>query len=423
MLILSGGKNLARSEVYTLEGIINQAVSASYDLEISKIDIEIAKTTIKEARAAYYPNMRLVVNSEYQKGLDNRLASVTTVGDQVIPAGTRYQTSVALSGQQTLFDFGIRKRQVQIAQKDVISKTYQAHQRLRDLKIKLLDLYTEALLNYKALKAHQCILELAQQLYQMKKRLHEAGTTSGVDVAADAILVAQSLDEIESDRNQLDKALADISYYTHQAYDSQGVELAELPGEEVMGFSYNALDAPEAMAYHLEIEKKEKEIELLKRQTLPRVTLYSYYNLYGFDPDGWSSAFRDISQRTFSVGVSIVQPVFDGFKNQAAIDRARLERRRLEVERDQKLAELKHQALVYQQEVTGYGVQLNTKATLINKTQDKLSMVKRLSEEGAIYQTQAIQEHIERIKKQVEAERVMIQRAAAALKFKTLSES
>jgi outer membrane protein TolC len=222
----------ANAQELTLEAILQKAVAASPDLQIAHQDIEIGKADINIAKADYFPTIKAQLDAEYLRDLEKQVSPVVVVGNTLIPSGTRYQNSVGLSLNHTLIDFGIRKRKVQSAKADVLSKAAIYDQSVRDMKLKLMDLYSEALLNYKAMLAHQAILDLAKQGYQMKRRLNTAGTLSKVDVATEAIQVAQSMDDIETFRRQLADNLVDISYYTHENYEVDDTSIAAIEPED-----------------------------------------------------------------------------------------------------------------------------------------------------------------------------------------------
>jgi outer membrane protein TolC len=135
-----------------------------------------------------------------------------------------------------------------------------------------------------------------------------------------------------------------------------------------------------------------------------------------------NQSFSNLSQRTVSLGLTMSLPVFDGFKNQAAIEKAQLEKEKLGFQKEEKLAQLQSQADTYNKQVEGYGVELETKAIILNKTQDKLSLLNRLSEQKIVDQTQAIKEHMDRIQKQVDVEKSLIQGMSALKKLKILAE-
>jgi CO dehydrogenase/acetyl-CoA synthase gamma subunit (corrinoid Fe-S protein) len=113
-------------------------------------------------------------------------------------------------------------------------------------------------------------------------------------------------------------------------------------------------------------------------------------------------------------------PVFDGFKTQGQIRKAELEKEKLVLQKTKALLDLKHQAKTLEQQVDMHTVLLKTKATILNKTQDKLTMEDRLSEKQLVDKTQAIQDHIERIRRQLETETTLVQGLAAMKKLRIL---
>src|SRR5688572_7593429 len=92
-----------------LQAVIQKAVERSYPLKIAALDVQLAKTEVKSAKADYYPTLKASINLEYLKSLDSDARPVTSIGNTVIPAGTRFQNSVGVQFNQTLVDFGVRK--------------------------------------------------------------------------------------------------------------------------------------------------------------------------------------------------------------------------------------------------------------------------------------------------------------------------
>lgn len=405
-----------------LDSVMQKALDISYDLRIAQVDVQINRTGIKAARADYYPELHVNANMEYLKGLQSVYNPVTAVGNTVLPTGTRFQNSVGMSLHQNLIDFGSRKRKVEMAVQDTTAKTSVYFQSLRDLRLKVIDLYTDALLAYKSLKANESLLQLARKDYQLKKKLSKAGTVSPVDVADEAIQVAQALDNIQYYKAQLNLKLEKLGFYTQETYDSETLDIQDLRDEpRIERVHFLPHQTPEAHMYDALLAQKQSEIEYLKRQYLPQVALYSYYSLYGSDQGRWAKALGNLSQRTVSMGLSINLPIFGGFKNQAAIEKAKLEKEKIRLQKASVIAQLKHQAKIYNSQIEDYSIQLQTKATILNKTQDKLTMVSRLSEQQVVDQSRAIKEHMERIKKQIEVEMSLIQGLAALKKLRILS--
>lgn len=415
--------NLAQATTLNFEQVLKRAVDNSYRLKIAHTEMGISKTGVTNARADYFPSLQARASFEHLKGLQNQPGNVTSVGSTVIPSGTRIQNSLSISMNHTLTDFGVRKRKLKIAKEEVLVKATAYNLQLRDLKFKVIDAYAEALRRYNFLKSREAVLALTKDIYHMKKRLYKALTISKVDMAQEAIALAQSMDEFEEANQQLSESLESLSALTHDIYDPKDIELLGFNDSKLENFTvFNEALTPEAKIYGLQIQQKQFEVEYLKRQYLPQVSLYSYYNFYGFDQDHWDKAIKNIGARTISVGMSINMPIFDGLKNHAAIQKAKLEKHKLELERDEKLAELKTQAQLLESQTLAYQVQLKTKATILNKTQDKMSMLQRLSEQQVVDKSQAIKEHIQRIQRQLQLENAQIQAVVANLKLLIFTE-
>jgi hypothetical protein len=58
-----------------------------------------------------------------------------------------------------------------MAKEDTQVKAAVYFQLLRDLRLKLVDVYSEALASYRMIQANEAMLTLAQRGYQLKKRL------------------------------------------------------------------------------------------------------------------------------------------------------------------------------------------------------------------------------------------------------------
>lgn len=413
----------ASAETLSLESVTQQAVERSFALKIAHLDIQIGKSGERIVKADYFPTIKANFNTEYLKDLAQTPQPVVAVGSSIIPSGTRYQNSLGISSQATILDFGVRQRRLRIAQAETQAKGAAYFQAFRDLRLKLVDLYAEALISYRQMQGQSQLLKLAQQGYQLKKRLYEAGTQSRVEVAQEAVQVAQALDAIQGHRAQLAEQLQQLSYFTQTDYDAEAVTLSDFAGDpEGQTLTVSLTHSPEAQQYDAQIRAKQAEMELLRRQSLPQVSLYSYYNLYGFDPDGPGKAITGLSQRTVSLGLNVALPLFDGFKNRGQLQKAQLEQEKLRLQKAEKLAQLKQQADLYQTQVSGRLVSLKTKVIVLNSAQDKLQLVERLTENQVVDATQEIQAQLHRGQQQMAAEKALIEQMAALKKLQILAE-
>jgi len=425
-LILSGICELVLGVAYGVtldfEQVLKQATYNSYNLKIAKMDIAISKTGVLDARSEYFPVIQARASLERLKGLQSQPGNVVAINNLVLPTGTRYQDTVGLSLMQTLMDFGVRKHKLAIAKADVQAKTSAYDEQFRNLEFSLIDAYAKALISYKSLKASEATVLLAQELFLMKRRLYQASAIPKTDMAEEAINLAQALDDQEVAKQKFTESLQTLSGLTRQEYDPNEIELLSFQDEPLIDLPiFNEKLTPEAKDYEAQIQQKQDEVECLKRQYLPQVSLYSYYNLYGYDVDHVGKALQNLGPRTVNLGLAVTMPVFDGFKNYAAIQKAELEKKKLILQRDEKLADLKNQARILETQAKSYSVQFRTKATILNKSQDKMSMLQRLSDQQVIEKMQTTKAHIQRIQQQVQLESATIQSLVAQKKLQLLA--
>ncbi len=411
-------------DTLTFEDVLKQAEEHSFDRKIAEKDIAISKTDVKISRAGYLPTIQGRINSEYLRDLQPDGRPVTAIGDSIIPAGTRFQTSAGLNLNQKLFDFGIQKRRMLYARIDVSSKEASADNVDQDLATRLVDVYARGLNAQASIHTFNDILELAQQGYSLKKRLHEAGEISKIDLSEQAILVAQTREDRDQFKTNWLNVLKDLDFYTRSQFDPDTTELIDFEKSVAdLTVSFIPEDVPEVRSLNAQIQMKEKEVEILQRRNLPEISLYSRYNLYGFDPDNYASAVGNLSQRILSVGVSVSVPVFDGFQNHYSVKKAKLERERLTLQRDKEFALAVNELERLKGTVNRQSENEQSKQLTQAEVDNRIGMIDRLSEQQMIDQTRVIEEYVKQLREKLDLERAIIDKQAAIYKFKALTHT
>jgi len=326
------GINTATAETLVFKSVLEKAAINSYDLKISQIDVKIAQTEIKQARSEYFPLISMNYNSQYDKDLTNGTSALTTVGDSVVVNSTRYLNALSAGLQYNLFDFGVRKKKLDIAKKGKLQKQTVYTQNFRDLKLNLSDTYTKTLLVSRELQTNEQLLSLNKTLFSMYEKLYDSGTARKTDMTDQALKVAVLINKIDDLKTQLKKDLSDLSFYTKENYTTSDKILNLFDEEEgIVPISnkspikleikesavLDTANIPEYKEYQLEIEKKKAELSMLKRQNLPQFRFATNYYFYGTDKNRYFDSFKDMEDRSLSFRVSSTLPVFDGLKNQA----------------------------------------------------------------------------------------------------------
>lgn len=393
----------------TYRNILNQAINNSFDLKISSLDIDISRAELKYVRADLFPIISTQANTEYNNGLGNA-NNIGYVGNTVISSYTQYRNMGSVGLQYNLFDFGATRKKVLIAKKDVEQKKVMHDLQLKDLKLKILNLYTKTLQNSEEIKTKKEILKVYEEMFRAKERLFKAGTSDKISVMDEAVKIARTQDDIDNSKLELKKALNDLSAFTLQKYNANKIEVldfeelniksdivpvsnfeplkAKIKAEKAEVFkgdlSFNPVQSLEAKYYDFEIEKKKAKLEMYKRQRLPSFKFYTNYMFYGQNPDRFSESLSNFKQTSLAFGISGQFAVFDGFKNRASKEKATLEIKKLQLEKEKKLTEIMTEYEKSYASYETYSEELTHKKELLCTIKEKLSAVDRMYKNGII---------------------------------------
>lgn len=409
-------------ETITFEEILQKAITNSYDLKIASRDIRLSKYALKEVNSLYFPTLNVRFNTEYITDLRDSLAGITARGSNILSDNTRFQDSVSVNLLYNLLGTVRRKRL--LAKKEIERQELIYDYNLKQLKLKILEFYTEALLIYKELEAKKEILCLQQELWQLKKRLFKAGTISKIEWVNEVIRLAQVKEEVENLKIKLGVVLEDISFYTGEHYDV-GIQILdfETDKEHKLQFLniYPQSIEPEIRIYEKEIEKKEVELGILRRERFPQVQLYSNYTYYSTNRDEWEEGLKDLEPRSWVVGISIDIPLFQGLKTFSREKILKLEKEKLQLERDKKIAELKTLYAKEERAMRSYEQELETKKELLKDIQAKTEMIEVLNNQQIIDKAVVLNQKIELIIQQLEVAKTAISQLASLKKLKYIS--
>lgn len=388
----------------TYRTTLQQAIDNSFDIKMSKLDIDISKADLKVARADLYPTLYTQVNTEYNNGLGNT-ANINYVGNTVVSSYTQYRNLASIGLSYNLLDFGAIGKKVLIAKKDVEQKKVMVDLQVKDLKLKVLDLYTKTLQYSDEIKTKSEILKVYEEMFHNKERLFIAGTNDKISVMDEAVKIARAQDDIHKSKLELKNTLNDLSTYTLQKYNADVIEVLDfeelnIPNnilpvnnfeplkakvvEDELDLSFNPEKSLEAKYYDFEIEKKKAELEMYKRQRLPSFKFYTNYLLYGQDPNSYFSSYSDFKQASLAFGISGTFAFFDGFKNRASKEKAALEIKKLQFEKEKKLTEIKAQYEKSYASYETYTEELANKKDLLSKIREKLTSLDRMAKNGLI---------------------------------------
>ncbi len=448
------------AETLTFNSFLETALQNSYKLKASKIEKQSTEYGIKEARAGYFPTLSGYATTERYNDLSDGTRQITAVGNEILLNRDYYQDVAAVGLNYNLFDFGIRKRSLEIAKADDKQKETLLLKDTRDLKLDVVDLYGETLALYKALEIKRQILELQNELFTINSRLRGAGELSEIEVTNSEIDISETKSDIAELENNLSKRLTEFSYYTNKSYGLDDVEIGDFPegfGGEIVPVNVIASDqrkrgnpekeptklsiektdgkataknndsdfdienSLEAKTYDLEILKKQKEYEIQKRANFPKISFDTRYNLYGSDDNNFAHSFSDIEQRSLSFRVSTSFTMFDGLKNVNTVNKKELEVEKLKVQKEQELAELKKKYTQIKLDAENSMLQGENNKRTLSLVNKNLESLERLNTNGIIAKAECVKKKLELLDKKQKLEETRIKNYVAGYKLGVLN--
>lgn len=429
------------SQELSFNDFLNSALDNSYKIKTSTIDTKITKHTIKESRSNYFPTLSGYATTERYNDLTDGTSQITAVGNEIFLNRNYYQDMAALGVNYNVFDFGARRKQLDISKADDKQKELILLKDARDLKLETVEVYADALNLYKKENINKETLELQNKLVEINKRLRKAGEASEIDVVESEITSSEVKTELDEIKNALAKKISEISYFTKQEYDIKDISFVDFPEnlidskindsikEEngVIKLSaetncFNLNNSLEAQVYDLEITKKQKEVQIQKKANFPKIRFDSRYNLYGSHPNNFFDGLDDISQRSFSFRLSTSFTLFDGLKNINTIHKKKLEVEKLKIEKEKELAELKKKYEQIELDFKNAVVQTQNNKRTLELVNKNLEMLKRLNTKGLVAQSECIKKQLELLKKKQILEDNQIKNFVARFKMMVLSE-
>ncbi|MCX4274940.1 MAG: TolC family protein [Candidatus Gastranaerophilales bacterium] len=432
----------ASAEEYTYKDTLKFAIDNSFELKMSIFDIEISKTQLKSVRADWYPSLSLQFNSEYNKDLDDGYGTYAYAGNTMITPYTQYRDMLYFTVSYNLLDFGIQGKKVHIAKQELAQKEISYNLKLKELKLKILDLYTKDQQYNYSINSKTAILALYENMFKNKERLFKAGMNNKLSVMDEAIKIAKTQNEIDEARIELKNILEDLKYHTNIDYkltnlffrniNENSDELAIVPVNSFESnnteasktnniLTFNPDETYESKYYDLEIDKKKSELSILKRQLLPSFRIYAGYSLYGQDPHNYYSSMQDIEQRSFVVGISSQYTLFDGFKNKANRKKTKLEIEKLKIEKENKLNELNRDYQKSYKSYETYQDELNINKNLLLSVKEKLEAVNRLKANKLAEQNDLLSTKAELLNQEYECEKNIINITSKLEELKIMS--
>lgn len=283
-------------------------------VKIKQTDIKIYETIFKQHRSSLYPKFTLNTRMEHLDILNEEEGTTSIFGQVVGGEQDEWRTTGYLMGEYYLSNWyknwdeigyyedlqGVAVLDCDVEIKKLLREITDIYRLIKEGKIKLA--YSEDILNR------------SEKVSALIKRAYEAGERSYEDVLqTENELLAVEKERVEIFR-EINDNLIKLSTYTGNRY-TDDIAVEEVKPEE--GFSPNNLNVsadhtPEYMVDQKSLEALKRRVRGIKKNFWPDLVLYGRYDYYGNDPEYLNKSIDDLEDRSFSAGISLSVPLFDG---------------------------------------------------------------------------------------------------------------
>lgn len=327
MNVISHAQTSNEYVLHSVENAISKALETNPNLEVYKLQQEIANKNYKIAKA--YRLLSVTGTATGQRNIS--LATTPLPGEifgqpgQTINAefGQEYQYNAGLNINKNLFDWQlnlnkkIAKSNIDLA--DLDTKAFQ-----QNLIEQTSLYYYSALVTQEAIKINEKNLKIADSISELTKHKFNQGLLDKITLNSSKININKIKQTKVSNLQQLNIYLKELHILLGLKDDQIIVleESLESTPQQLFGTSELNSDAVLAM-YELQKEQSSLNLKYQKASLYPKLSMYSYVGKQYFSNDfGFNNSVWNDYQY---VGLNVSVPIFSGFSNKNKIKKAKIE--------------------------------------------------------------------------------------------------
>jgi len=332
MLFSQAGSVLAQQPTkITLKQAIDNAVDKNISVQKIENNIDIQEGNIRVKYGNLFPTLSLNGNWQRTNNANDNVSQnifnpLTGTYTTVISNSNRtsFNYSLSLRSDVTLFNGFSNYESVDIARMQQSVNYVQLEKVRQDIALKVISDYIAVLKNQQIVKINESSLANAIAQLESIKLFVEAGKRTMSDVYKQDVQVAQYELAVEQSKNNLNKSISDLVFDSNLPQDRQytvaGTEFSpDLTYAVVQTYVQqysnpqpiinNALNnRRDVYAAEQTIDVSESNLELTRNALIfPTVSGFSTYGLSAPSVNDLTNA------RTFTIGLNISYPIFQGF--------------------------------------------------------------------------------------------------------------
>ena len=347
-------------QTFTLTQSISHALNSSPEFQVAQQDVELASEKVKEARAALLPQLTLDGNYTFNGDLPTTVlagdfltelsgprspddsasesANATDADPLEIELGAKHNFQGHAQVTYPLFTWGrlgnIYRQAV--LQKQAAERALEAVQLNIELNVR--EAFHSMLLTEALVEVAKQSLAQVERRYELTQEQKTIGTTTRLEVIRANVQVVNTRSQLIQARNQRKLAEENLKVALGLSLDQtlsiDGQLQTDLKQVNIDRALTTALEQrPEI--HHIEIQEQigEKQIKVAKAGNKPMLSTFGNYV--------FSDNERQSLDTSWSVGVAIQIPIFDGFVTRSQVNQARVSLDQIRTSKDQLLDRIK----------------------------------------------------------------------------------
>lgn len=308
---------------------LKEAIEHAYknDPNITKLEntIELQESNLRANYGNLFPDLKFTTGWSRS----NTVINNSFINQNGIPIPESNETSnnfsLSLRSDVTLFDGMANFDRIELAKQTKVQYQIQLKQLKQDIAVKIINSYITVLKNQQIVVINEATLADSRAQLDRIKIFVEVGRRTLSDVYQQDVIVAQNELLVEQAKNNLNKSISDLAYNANLPLErNYAVNQAEFNTE----IAYENLEAyviqnqntdnlvKNAFNNRQDIRARIQNLDLLETnidiargtQYFPTLSGFGQYSMNGDKIDNVTN------QRTFTIGLSLSYPIFQGFQ-------------------------------------------------------------------------------------------------------------
>lgn len=304
------------AQALNYKDVVICALRHSPNLRMRIEDIKISDVQHKISFAGLLPSINLSGRAERYENLDTRNSSnIETIGSEVVGGNqTAWRSAVNLTGQYYFSHWYKKRYETKYYEGLKEAGVHQCGAEAKKIIREVTDVYG-ALVESRIKRDYSMrILHGLKAIYKIKKEAFAVGQYSFEDLLKAETDVTALEREITKTNKELMDQYHRLSGYTGGLY-SEDVIIDPIIFKGVI----ESIDEKRAVAAAPEYQARQKEMEAIRSKTisarnslLPDISVYGRYDLFNSSPASLDASIRDTRPSSYSAGILVSVPLFDG---------------------------------------------------------------------------------------------------------------